>query len=580
MLSHSHSAEEPRALSALDRTRSPSAYKKSPHEKRDMLVRAVAKQLRLTEIPHGCRPKRWDIETESQSISQVVRAIYVRVRYADTYGFDVRSAFTIDDKSKTQEALHLAELTHLLRSGMSHPQTIPGHEDLIRLIGLPGVDVTHTKRWFRRALIRHARQMADYLAHLLRDIGKYASPIVCEEVLVSRKRQLEFHKEFARKHVMISRDPHGVERTIPFADVEANARKRTNKCYVRLKGLEKFCTDLVLVGYFLTLTLPPEFHPNPSRGRCSWNGCTPHEAHNHIQKNWRLIQRRFNEKGGKFYGVRVEEPHEDGCPHWHALIYLEASRADQFASRVSEFFGGQFAAKLVLIDQRQGSGASYLIKYLNPVFADGDRNKATDESTSEAKNKNGKRSRYDAHRATWGGRSIQFLDVPGSSTVWDEVRRIRVDSPAFALLDEQARALHKAATENDYASFLQHLLELHKRPLGGMRVLYLTRPKGSRAVRGLILDGVPIETRSLKWEIQSIPDDPRTVIHSSPRKSGNLEESAGEDEGGSQSVTKLNRPDASIHHAPQTRHANPQMILERPSRRARAPVKARSGGRL
>jgi hypothetical protein len=72
---------------------------------------------------------------------------------------------------------------------------------------------------------------------------------------------------------------------------------------------------------------------------------------------------------------------------------------------------------------------------------------------------------YSAHRATWGGRSIQFFDVPSSSTVWDELRRIKENSDEYMKLASDGLELHRCATSNDYGEFLEILSSMQEGPI-------------------------------------------------------------------------------------------------------------------
>jgi hypothetical protein len=481
---------------------------------RETLLRSIASELRLLHLP-GHTPSRWRIDANAMTPTELAREIRIRVRYARRRGVDARDHFSIDAKKLVDRAKRLAERLHQLRGKDPHIASLPCDEDLISVIGLPNIDVVMVKKWFMQRLTRHARQCVDYLSHLAGDIGKYGSPIVSERVLDSRTDQLEFQAAFARTHVMVSDSNDGGRDIVPFAAAAASARKRASKCYVQLKGLQEMCSALGLAGFFVTLTLPASFHPNPSNGRKSWDGATPREAHNELQARWRSLQRRMNENGGKFYGVRVEEPHEDGCPHWHALLYIQPHREVDLRRRIAAIFGNGIAADVEPIDPLKGSGASYLMKYILPWYID--LPDSLDRSCEQApQEKSAKARRYDAHRATWGGRSIQFFDVPGSSTVWDQLRRIQPKSEAYSLLGDAGQQLHHAATTNDYGGFLLLLMGLrsNKTPV---KVLYR-----HGVAAGIVINDQEIWTKTRSWRIEA-----SSAVANAPakRRDGNVSQS-------------------------------------------------------
>jgi len=298
-------------------------------------------------------------------------------------------------------------------------------------------------------------------------------------------------------------------------------------------GSTLFCEKKGLKGFFVTITLPGRFHPNPSSGKRSWDGSTPHDAHKQLQDKWRAVQKRFAELGWKVYGVRVEEPHDDGCPHWHALMYIAPECEADFLARIQSAFGSGFATKIVLIDRSLSTGASYLTKYLNPQYSQGEGGSVLDNPKAQ------KAARYDAYRATWGNRSIQFFDIPGSSSIWDELRRIRPDTEQFVLLSEDGKLLRSFATSDppDYGAFLFLLQQMNVDKQKRIQVLYGQTEKGSRLIEGIFVDGQRIETHQKSWTVEqlidlsTVPKKNRTVSHSYPSKGRTPKEDLGMETG-------------------------------------------------
>ena len=352
----------------------------------------------------------------------------------------------IDHKQIRVDAMYAARLLRDARLFDSDLQkALDIFAERILRTGIPEPHVKNIGSWFYRMFLRDARQQADIAAHRNQAIGKNGMKIVSNVVLNSRQRQLASQRRYIERQEMVYQDEHGQEICIPFADLCNSPERRAAKHYVRALGLEKFCNGLDLCGFFLTLTLPPEYHPNPSVGKNSWSGLTAAQGHKEMQKRWRTFQRRF----GKTIGIRVEEQHSDGCVHWHALVWITADRADELRQKLEKYFGKAPAIKIVTIDLSKASAATYLMKYL--LKATGAEHSSMDDdlrSTSACS---------DAHRATWGGKSITFFDVKGSSSIWDELRRIKPDSPQYLQLSHDGKELHKTATENRYRDFLMNL---------------------------------------------------------------------------------------------------------------------------
>lgn len=495
----------------------------TPVSRDRLLLEAVADRLRCIELPMAGFLEPWQIDVSSLSSIELARSIAGYAQLAKQHGMDLDSLFAVKEDEVIARAARLAEAVYESRStsGVAHTD----HEYLLRALGVPGSHVRNPGRWYRRALLRHERQIATYFAHVIGEIGKYATPIVSANALESRKRQLWRQLLFARTHQLVCDDGVAGRRAVNFDEPDCTARKRTAKVYVRLIGLEAYCTKQGLVGFFVTLTLPSEYHPNPSKGANLWNGTTPIQGHLELTRMWRIFQRRYGEGHGKCLGVRVEEPHEDGCPHWHILLFVRPELEQPMRDHIAKAFGNRPGIEVKKIDRTRGSGASYLIKHISPDSAsnhfDGDLD------SKKGAQRRLKAARYDAHRAVWGARAIQFFDLPGSSTLWDEVRRIKPNSASHALLSPDGLRLREAAVANRYGDFLEVLGEKRATSKGSLAVDYSEGLSGHRSVLGLKVDGVVIHTRTGPWTIRPRREQDsqestkaRTVISSYSRNVG------------------------------------------------------------
>jgi hypothetical protein len=195
-------------------------------------------------------------------------------------------------------------------------------------------------------------------------------------------------------------------------------------------------------------------------------------------------------------------------------MYIEPAREGELRRVLSRFFGEGLATDIRRIDRTRSSGASYLMKYIRPHIKDAAES-PTDDAGDDAKS--GKRVRYDAHRATWGARSVQFYDVPGSATLWDELRRIKQGSEAHRHLGDRGRALHAAAIETRYADFLGHLMDLsHESEECRSRVVYDIAESGSRRVIGVAIGGAVIKTRTTAWTVVALTKGQRETSRAVP----------------------------------------------------------------
>jgi len=455
-------------------------------------------------LEEGFKPHPWTITFCIQD------EILFREAWSQQSRGDVEDSFAIDFDVVRSRAMRFASIVASARVGDDWALRLLGEfSPLFSRIGFPADSVRNLGRWFAKALLRDERRITDYRQMLLGHTGQHGDRIVSRSVLVSRRAQLTRQRKFVELAEVTTKTSDGGTLRIPFADVCNTAEKRFAKAYVRLKGLEQRCVERRLAGFFVTLTLPPHFHPNPSVGKSSWDGTSPLEGHAELQRRWRTFQKRF----GKVWGVRVEEQHKDGCVHWHALMFVSPEREDEFVAKIQKYFGAPPATDIKRHDPRVAACATYFAKYMMKTTA------TTQLSGEDARTC----ERADAHRATWGGRSMQFFDVSGSGTVWDELRRIKDPEVRFADLPREVHALHDAACNNDYARFLAVFAPMRAekriRPNYGER-------RGSNYLRGLVIDEVLIDTHTAEWALnygaapacREAAVAGRTLRHSYPSK--------------------------------------------------------------
>jgi hypothetical protein len=154
------------------------------------------------------------------------------------------------------------------------------------------------------------------------------------------------------------------------------------------------------------------------------------------------------------YGFRVAEPHHDGCPHWHALLWFttegEAVQAVRAigkhwlsdggavlglpdAENVMAFRGapgthheqGALKNRLNIKRMVKGGAAGYMAKYVAKNIGHFDVGVHLDGMVVDTRDVPGWK-RVDAWAATWGIRQFQAIGQP-SVTVWRELRRVTSD---------------------------------------------------------------------------------------------------------------------------------------------------------
>ena len=473
--------------------------------------------IRIATISSDNSTILWMNFNNFSSFKEIVQYIYSE---SSVIKEKIQELFVIDNQKIRQQAKILSSIYYEYQREKDNKRekknVLP--DQTFWFIGTPSVEVKDIEKWFFINLMRHQRQVTAYFYKLIGVVRAEKQEIIADAVLFSRKNQLSLQQRYLEKSYLSSINSSGIETKIPMKDVCKTKERMSSKNYAQLKGLEFLSKKLGLLSVFITLTLPPDFHPSPKNNNNTWDGLTPEQGHDFLQANWRAIQKIMNKNGGRFFGVRVEEPHLDGCPHWHILVFIEPSRYQKLEATIRKFFIGEKAAKIDILDDSKSSASSYVMKYIKPFYFDreleendmetnkGTQRRSRNEKKKDLENLNKKQkmvSSYDAHRATWGFRSIQIFDLPGAATIWDHLRLLKNNEKLQKHLSLDGEKLFDFAIENNYGEFLILLLEMnkHEKRAG---IFYSTDENGKKSqAKGLIIDGEVLITKSKQWKIKN-----------------------------------------------------------------------------
>jgi hypothetical protein len=155
----------------------------------------------------------------------------------------------------------------------------------------------------------------------------------------------------------------------------SNPQNRLHEVVTRIRGHEDCGKQRGDVCLFVTLTCPSRFHAVKHGGERNpaWQGGTPRDAQMHLRKVWASARRRLNERGLFIHGMRIAEPHHDGCAHWHLAIWCspeskgdvkEILRLEALRDSPNEPGAKLHRIKFEEIDQAKGDVIGYMLKYL------------------------------------------------------------------------------------------------------------------------------------------------------------------------------------------------------------------------
>lgn len=186
------------------------------------------------------------------------------------------------------------------------------------------------RRIFACAAERYRRE-AGFVS---RQSGLYAS----DDAVKRRRRQKR--RNAAMLQTMTAINELGQEFTLEELGAKSvsNPALKRAELMVRIRGFEEIARLKGHGGEFFTMTCPSRMHKMHHYGKPNekFSGETPSEAQAYMNKVWSRIRAELKKTGIQVYGFRVAEPHHDGTPHWHGLLFMEERHRTAFRRTVAK----------------------------------------------------------------------------------------------------------------------------------------------------------------------------------------------------------------------------------------------------
>jgi Bacteriophage replication gene A protein (GPA) len=299
--------------------------------------------------------------------------------------------------------------------------------------------------WWRRRLRRHVARVVEAGAIRLGLVNVARGRYISHDGLQRRQAQIKRNIDVLTRSLY--RNEAGQVYTLAelAALGTANPAVRGGELMTRIRGAEEYADSRGHFGLFITLTLPSKYHPvafsgGKTRPNEKYQGATPRDGQQWLCSTWAKARAQLGRKGIKIYGLRVAEPHHDGTPHWHALLWTESLEdAQQLESTLRRYWlkedGNERGAqeyRVCIKRMEKGGAAGYVAKYIaksvgHIALADhqdlvSGEQIVMDFGVEESQG----HQRVDAWAACWGIRQFQTIGMP-SVTAWRELRRVSHD---------------------------------------------------------------------------------------------------------------------------------------------------------
>lgn len=312
------------------------------------------------------------------------------------------------------------------------------------------------ERWWLRQLRAVAARRAEQVARELHAVNRISAPYVSPYTMARWVSQQHRNQAILARLVATNSDGQQFSLEEIAARGQANPVNRRNELMVRIRGFEEYATANGHDAHFITVTCPSRYHQySGNRINPNYNGSTPREAAAYLQGMWARCRAALHRTGVRCYGFRIAEPHHDGCPHWHLLLFsakedspqlIETMRDHAMRDTPDEPGAAEHRFTAVAISAALGTAAGYIAKYVSKNV-DG-FNVGRDHDAGAAATATAPRVR--AWASTWGIRQFQQIGGP-PVTVYRELRRAALHPdripPEFPL------ALVDAADQANWAEF-------------------------------------------------------------------------------------------------------------------------------
>ena len=302
--------------------------------------------------------------------------------------------------------------------------------------------------WWRKSLRRVHGRAFEHAAIRLGFVSVRAGAYCSDETVKRRMAQNRRNAKALDAMTMTNEDGQEFALSALAAKSTSNKSIRRGELMLRMAGCEEVAAELGHVGLFVTLTAPSKYHAVLAKSGTlnpKYNGATPREAQQALMDVWTSWRAKNSRDGVRPYGFRIAEPHHDGCPHWHVLMFVPADKVDRVTETLTAYAlaedGDEPGAranrvKFVQIDPALGTAAGYIAKYVGKNIDDAHVDAHRDDDGEVRTDMVGDEvirpsQRVEAWAATWGIRQFQPMGQP-PVTVWRELRRVQQERIANA----------------------------------------------------------------------------------------------------------------------------------------------------
>mgnify|MGYP000586018011 CR=1 FL=1 len=413
--------------------------------------------------------------------------------------------------------MHISEIVQLCtkykknfkKGSISNFDLLKKIEKLIALMGLSprkgkslfgDINRYCSPKWWSRKLKCLYLQSKERVAHYLRLVNdKLDKYLTSENFDILRENRARNQVYFDS---LVATDE--LDTKLNFSDVVssslANPKNRKAEIVTRLKGSEKYAEKYGYKSDLITFTCPSKYHAvsHPNIKNANYDNSSIWEAKEYLTKQWARIRTKLQKLNVDYYGFRVVEPHHDGTPHWHLIIFSKENQRQCLHDCIQNHIvkgatHKQHLLDIKPVDKKKGSAEGYLVKNITEkVDFTGKKNIPSSEELS----------RINEWGTLWKVHQFEPFGGPKAG-MWREARRIAMtaqvdDSPIWKIVKGGDWLAFFEFTNQPKVDGSKSKISLYKKFDDSLNEFGEER---GILVKGLIIDDKVYFSRQKKWEI-------------------------------------------------------------------------------
>lgn len=299
-----------------------------------------------------------------------------------------------------------------------------------------------------------------------KDRSPYASKMAISDVHARRLANLEYLKSCELENKVTGERIDLISKVMGSI---SNPEIRRMELMNTIAGIERYATSVGDVGMFITLTTPSKYHPTRQIGKGEsktvqlnhgWNetAFTPKDGQRYLCRIWSLMRTAFKDNDLEVYGMRVVEPHHDGTPHWHMMLFCKPGQRKAINEIMRRYAlkedGHEKGAAKQRFESRhlnQGGAAGYIAKYIakniDGYALDGQLDHDTGKPLKDTA------AAVTAWASTWRIPQFKPIGLP-TMGAYRELRKLPRGVSIASEFDDRVEAARVAADEGDFERYI------------------------------------------------------------------------------------------------------------------------------